>query len=48
MLADPIEGAEEMRTKAAMEVRRALIGEPVLNPVNLHCLTRPRCVVPKR
>ncbi len=33
-----VEGAAEMRTKAAMEVRRALIGEPVLSPVNLHCL----------
>jgi D-3-phosphoglycerate dehydrogenase len=43
-----VESAEEMRTKAAMEVRRALIGEPVLNPVNLHCLTSPRCVVRKR
>jgi D-3-phosphoglycerate dehydrogenase len=42
-----VEGAEELRTKAAMEVRRALIGEPVLNPVNLHCLTRPRCAVLK-
>ncbi len=41
-----VEGAVEMRTKAAMEVRRALIGEPVLSPVNLHCLASPRCVVP--
>src|SRR5262249_26008769 len=41
-----VEGAWEMRTKAAMEVRRALIGEPVLSPVNLHCLSAPRCVVP--
>ncbi len=43
-----VEGAEEMRTKAAMEVRRALIGEPVLNPVNLHCLSNPRCLVRRR
>jgi C-terminal binding protein len=43
-----VEGAEEMRTKAAMEVRRALIGEPVMNAVNLHCLSAPRCLVPKR
>jgi D-3-phosphoglycerate dehydrogenase len=43
-----VEGAEEMRTKAAMEVRRALIGEPVLNPVNLHCLNNPRCAVRRR
>jgi phosphoglycerate dehydrogenase-like enzyme len=42
-----VEGAEEMRTKAAMEVRRALIGDPVLNPVNLHCLVNPRCPVPR-
>ncbi len=42
-----VEGAEEMRTKAAMEVRRALIGEPVMNPVNLHCLNNPRCVIRK-
>ncbi len=41
-----VEGAIEMRTKAAMEVRRALIGEPVLSPVNLHCLSAPRCAVP--
>ena len=40
-----VEGAEEMRTKAAMEVRRALIGEPVLSPVNLACLEAPRCAV---
>jgi D-3-phosphoglycerate dehydrogenase len=42
-----VEGAEEMRTKAAMEVRRALNGEPVLNPVNLHALQSPRCRVPR-
>ena len=41
-----VEGAAEMRTKTAMEVRRALIGEAVLSPVNLHHLTAPRCVVP--
>jgi phosphoglycerate dehydrogenase-like enzyme len=43
-----VEGAEEMRTKAAMEIRRALIGEPVLNPVNLHCLSNPRCLIRRR
>jgi D-3-phosphoglycerate dehydrogenase len=42
-----VEGAEEMRTKAAMEVRRALIGEPLMNPVNRHCLTSPRSVLAK-
>ena len=40
------EGAAEMRTKAAMEVRRALIGEPVLSPVNLPLLAGARCVLP--
>jgi phosphoglycerate dehydrogenase-like enzyme len=43
-----VEGAEEMRTKAAMEVRRALIGEPVLSPVNLAYLTNPRCMIHAR
>lgn len=42
-----VEGAEEMRSKAAMEVRRALIGEPVLSPVNLEFVTKPRCLVPR-
>ena len=40
-----VEGFAEMRTKAALEVRRALMGEPVLSPVNLHCLANPRCAV---
>ena len=31
--------------RLTMEVRRALIGEPVLSPVNLHCLSAPRCLV---
>ncbi len=37
------EGWAEMRTKGAVEGRRLLLGEPVRNPVNLHCLTQPRC-----
>ena len=38
-----VEGFEELRRKAAEEVRRILLGEPVLNPVNRHCLVpRPR------
>ena len=41
-----VEGAHEMRTKAAQEVLRALTGETVRNPVNLHCLACPRCAVP--
>lgn len=41
-----VEGYTEMRTKAAHEIRRALTGEAVHNPVNLHCLTNPRCKVP--
>ena len=36
-----------MRTKAAQEARRILLGEPVRNPVNLHYLTNPRCPVPR-
>jgi D-3-phosphoglycerate dehydrogenase len=40
-----VEGYVEMRTKAAQEIRRGLVGEPVLNPVNLHFLTKPRCRV---
>lgn len=40
------EGFVEMRTKAAREVRRMLTGVTVRNPVNLHCLTAPRCLVP--
>ena len=33
-----VEGFEELRRKAAEEVRRLLMGEPPLNPVNRHCL----------
>jgi phosphoglycerate dehydrogenase-like enzyme len=41
-----VEGAREMRLKAAREVRRALSGEAVWNPVNRHCLPpAPRCRV---
>jgi hypothetical protein len=41
-----VEGYAEMRTKGAEEARRILQGEPVRNPVNLHYLANPRCVVP--
>jgi phosphoglycerate dehydrogenase-like enzyme len=41
-----VEGFAEMRTKGAEEARRLVLGEPVRNPVNLHCLTRPRAVLP--
>ncbi len=37
----------EMRTKGALEGRRLLLGEPVRNPVNLHCLANPRAVIPR-
>lgn len=37
----------EMRTKGAQEARRLILDEPVRNPVNLHCLVNPRCVLPK-
>lgn len=40
-----VEGFQEMRSKGAAEARRILLGEPVRNPVNLHCLTNPRAVV---
>ncbi len=40
-----VEGFNEMRTKGALEARRILLGEPVRNPVNRHCLTNPRAVV---
>ncbi len=42
-----IEGFREMRTKGAQEGRRLVLGEPVRNPVNVHCLVKPRCVLPK-
>lgn len=41
-----VEGFIEMRTKGAEEARRLLLGEAVRNPVNLHCLTNPRAVLP--
>lgn len=41
------EGWDEMRRKGAQEARRLLLGEPVRNPVNLHCLTQPRAVIPR-
>lgn len=42
-----VEAFEEMRTKAALEAKRLLTGEPVRNPVNLHCLVNPRAAVPR-
>jgi phosphoglycerate dehydrogenase-like enzyme len=41
-----VEGLREMRTKGAEEARRIVLGEPVRNPVNLHCLTGSRAVLP--
>jgi phosphoglycerate dehydrogenase-like enzyme len=41
-----VEGFREMRSKGAEEARRILLGEPVRNPVNLHCLDNPRAVLP--
>lgn len=41
-----VEGYREMRGKGAEEVLRLLRGEAVRNPVNLHCLTNPRAVLP--
>jgi len=40
-----VEGFVEMRRKGAEEARRILLGEPVRNPVNLHCLHEPKCVL---
>ncbi len=40
-----VEGFAEMRIKGAQEAQRILTGECVRNPVNLHCLTNPRCRV---
>ncbi len=41
-----VEGFREMRSKGAEEARRIVLGEPVRNPVNLHCLQSPRAVLP--
>jgi phosphoglycerate dehydrogenase-like enzyme len=41
-----VESFREMRLKGAEEARRILLGEPVRNPVNLHCLVAPRAVLP--
>jgi C-terminal binding protein len=41
-----VEGFVEMRTKASEEVRRLLLDEPVLNPVNRQFLVNPRGVLP--
>jgi D-3-phosphoglycerate dehydrogenase len=40
-----VEGFTEMRTKGAQEARRVLLGEPVRNPVNRHCLVGPRAAL---
>jgi phosphoglycerate dehydrogenase-like enzyme len=40
-----VEGYAEVRIKGAEEARRILLREPVLNPVNLTWLTKPRCPV---
>lgn len=40
-----LEGYDEMRSKGAQEARRVLLGEPVRNPVNLHCLVEARCKI---
>jgi phosphoglycerate dehydrogenase-like enzyme len=40
------ESFREMRLKGAQEARRILQGEPVRNPVNLHCLRGARAVLP--
>jgi len=40
-----VEGFHEMRFKGAQEARRLVLGEPVRNPVNLHCLKNPRAKV---
>ncbi|HTU88806.1 MAG TPA: C-terminal binding protein [Gemmataceae bacterium] len=41
-----VEGFREMRGKGAEEALRLVLGEPVRNPVNLHCLKNPRAVLP--
>jgi phosphoglycerate dehydrogenase-like enzyme len=41
-----VEGFREMRRKGAEEIRRLVLGEPVRNPVNRHCLNNPRAVLP--
>ena len=41
-----VEGYREMRGKGAEEISRLIRGEPVRNPVNLHCLSNPRAVLP--
>lgn len=40
-----VEAFHEMRTKSAAEARRAVLGEPVRNPVNRGFLINPRCRV---
>jgi D-3-phosphoglycerate dehydrogenase len=41
-----VESFREMRAKGAEEARRLVLGEPVCNPVNLHCLSNSRAVLP--
>jgi len=43
-----VEGFQEMRDKGALEARRILTGEPVRNPVNLHCLVNSKATLPAR
>jgi D-3-phosphoglycerate dehydrogenase len=43
-----VEGFAEMRIKGAREARRVILGEPVRNPVNLHCLVSPRTAIGER
>ena len=38
-----LEGFHEMRTKAALEAKRMILGEPVRNVVNRRFLDKPRC-----
>lgn len=41
-----VEGFIEMRRKGAEELRRMILGQPVVNLVNVHCLTNPRFKLP--
>jgi C-terminal binding protein len=43
-----VEGYQEMRSKGTEEGRRILLGEAARNPVNLHVLTNPRCVLSRK
>jgi len=41
-----VEGFIEMRRKGAEELRRMILGQPVVNLVNGHCMTNPRFKLP--